>query len=46
MAEYTYTVIDPTGRERKGVIEARSRQVAQATYHYDGVLILDIRPAR
>ncbi|MEM6554511.1 MAG: type II secretion system F family protein [Pseudomonadota bacterium] len=46
MTEYTYTVIDPTGRERKGVIEARSRQVAQATLHNDGDLILDIRPAR
>lgn len=46
MTEFAYTVIDPTGRERRGVIEAHSQQMAQATLHNDGDLILDIRPAR
>ncbi|MEO1017712.1 MAG: type II secretion system F family protein [Pseudomonadota bacterium] len=46
MAEFAYTVIDATGRERKGVIEAGSLHVARATLNNDGDLVLDIRPAR
>ena len=45
MARYKYTITDKYGKEKKGMLEAMSEEVAVQRLKGDGSVVLDIRKA-